>query len=285
MAWTGHSYIEHKMEDNSKYRQFDKALRVDGANDYWILPNNITHKGVATNMYNLLNVDNDFSISYWQNNITTPITNTGTNAIYFLSHRGGDFFIAHPGTGIGYAKGGLVAKIPTSNTTYTLNKWCHIVGVKQGTDPNNWKIYVNGIDLDSISTFTILNQFSGNITTVPAADGTVFGSSIQSPASTMNAFFEAYMAEMIIFDRVITSEEIRRLYNRGTNDKSFYTTNYGTDLLNNRILHYSFHQDDYTNDTPVVGQATILDLSGNGNNATIIGQTAPQQRPNLVNFY
>ena len=100
-----------------------------------------------------------------------------------------------------------------------------------------------------------------------------------------NEYTLSQYADFILFNRAITPEEVRRLFNRGTNDKSLYTTNYGSALLNDRELHYSFHQDDYINNTPVVGQCTVNDISGNGNNATIIGQTAPQARPDLVNFY
>ena len=224
------------------------------------------------------------------NDIDEASPTSGTFRILRLAIFSVGFFYEHFDNSI--SGGAVLNKVERFWTDIPLDTWTHIAinydgSVRTSTTPAMFQVFINARKLETVDYTSNINLFTNPQPTTleNTATGRWGATRTWNDTITTTTFAAQEIAEFIFIDRLLNTEEVRRLYNRATNDKSLYEEYYGNDILNSRILHYSFHQDDYVNDTPIIGQCTVTDLSGNGRDGIIIGQTSPQPRPDIVDFY
>lgn len=275
------NYINpHNEGSNITFRNFKKALQTDGSNDFIQLPNFL---GLPAGQR--LTNTSSYSLSIWVKgngfllgNIfadTNPYS--APNSVWNMGQQWG--FIN------GYQQLILSVEVNLNgrgcifvgNTTFDDTKWNHFIITYDGSRTiNGARCYLNGR--------LIINWVTNFVNTQLSTDTTYINHNypylLQRYPSNNDGYYKSDLSDLIIFNRVLTIKEVRLLYNRGQNDiYSYY--NYGSALLNSRVLHYSFDANNYQSNTPV-GQATVLDLSGNNRNGIIQGQGS---NPTLVNFY
>ncbi len=91
-------------------------------------------------------------------------------------------------------------------------QWTHVAGTWSGG--SNVKLYINGVE-DTATTVSTLNVFpSLGETSVPATIGALTNISNQA-----NSFFDGLIDEVEIFDRALSADEIRAIFEAGSEGK------------------------------------------------------------------
>ncbi len=143
-----------------------------------------------------------------------------------------------------------------SNNTLTLNQWTHAVVTfnRDSASPSatNILIYENGVEV------TYTAPLDGNTLDSDAASNLVIGNDrIFNLART----FDGFIDETRIYNRILSADEIKRLYNIGGTlkiNKPVYSGSLTTGLVG----YWSF-------DGPDMSGTTAIDRSGQGNNGTL----------------
>ena len=270
--------------------------------------------GNLNNLLATLNPQNNFTISvwHWYNGTDTFILEYQEQNV--VLGNGGliggaiqRYFYAVPGYVQWQANRGsnVIRRIEsfTTETLYSQIKfgWNHYVWVNRAVSNINTNnldcdMYINGrrlpVDTNKQNwdytqlPFGTTAQTNPIIYSAPLANGyplRVGGGIPSSPSANdpINYWMEGRIADFLITSHIVTPEEVRVMYNKGTNISGNYTNNYPNTVLSNRILHYTFNTPEYTVNTPV-GNWTISDLSSNNNTAIGYGQGS---NPFLVGAY
>lgn len=91
--------------------------------------------------------------------------------------------------------------LANDTTTITLNKWVHVVGVRN-TTTDTVNLFINGVLVTSVNDTT---------TSVP----TYSAFNIGGQANVANRYFGGKLDEVMIYNRALSNEEINQLYRRG----------------------------------------------------------------------
>ena len=226
-----------------------QALEFDGDDDY-------VNTGSGTSLDDLSLTD--FAISAWIYANTTGDSGTGRIAAKRPSGgAGGWLFFTDNTSSIGAqilnTSGGVYAQARGANNALTLGQWQHVVMNFSGSG-SNIDLYVDAAeisyDTDTTGSGTLSGDSSGNL---------LIG---DSPAAVGARNFDGKIDDFRIYDRALSMDEIRRLYNIGAASKFSKTpTNHLTDGL---VGHWSF-------DGSVTSAGGTGDVSGNGNNGSFNG--------------
>jgi fibronectin type 3 domain-containing protein len=167
-----------------KFGNLDRAYSFDGVNDY-------INCGKGTSM-DL----STFSVSYWVKSDHVP--DTGSNS--YIMSKGGNYtscwdHSSNPNPGIMFYDGtDWHYSNPTS--AFSANKWYHIVATY---NQDSLKVYVNG---------TLKNTTFASETPQTNTDPLCIGAS-----STFSGFFKGTIDNLRVYDRVLGTSEITKLYN------------------------------------------------------------------------
>jgi hypothetical protein len=169
---------------------------------------------------------NDFTISFWEN----PLDNVGgihciwnngdakpRFGIIHKVHENGEFSMFTQDDTVNTE----IKTVSSENSYPTLNQWYHVVFQREGT---TGRIYVNG-ELDTSGEVIGTNLSASGQSTIRRSTGT------QS---------SCYIDEVAAWDRILTSDEIKYLYNDGLATNDFtnydYTFHYDIDMKQHQIL-------------------------------------------------
>ncbi len=208
-----------------------QALKFDGSDDYVDIAD--VDASLASNS----------SISVWINPRSVSV-----------SHRifGGRTNSA-PVVGIYPSPYGIIASGATqgnqrtgSTSTIKLNAWNHLVVTYGATSIPT--IYVNGVEV----TYTASTYWGATNSTIGKAGGNTF---------------QGIIDDVRLYSRVLTSKEIKQLYNQGGSKITSQTPNAGGDSLKSGLVaHWTFDGADLV--------SNVADKSGNGNNGNLVGFTS-----------
>ena len=196
--------------------------------------------------------NNDFSITFWAkfDDLSGTSGNTGVRDLIGQSNGGGTedkWMIGYnfPATNqISLHMNGSTIKNITANWAASTNKWYHIVFTRQS---NIWKFY---IDKDSISSETYADAVPDSTSTLKiGTDGELW------------RYHDGQIDDVRIYNRALSAEEIKRLYNIGGTFKINSSAGSGS-LENGLVGHWTF-------DGPDMSGNTAYDKSGQGNNGTL----------------
>ncbi len=142
------------------------------------------------------------------------------------------------------------------NTTLQLNTW-NLLTVTYNDASNNISLYVNGV-LESktvIAGAPETNSLETNLhgVTIGAKDVGYW-------------FIPAKIDDVRVYNRAISADEVQKLYNLGEGTKFNVTPINRSPLSEGLVGHWTFDGLDMTT-------ATATDVSGNGNNATLLGNS------------
>lgn len=294
-----------------EYRLFNNTLSLsttDYVNIGDFTANRINYNSVPVNPLQVFDPNKNFSVSCWvrkrgvtsgavpldigfaisinqQNSVNFGGGNGATSGILFgISEIGLSWYVQDFGF-VTSAK----RNIWLTNTFATpLNEWYHLCFTYQApVIANDWAnasycCFYNGRKITGVysplGTIQPLN-FTDRTFNTPLNLGSTF--STPTGNSARDIFVNADYADFFITDTVLDDEEIRIIYNRGTNILANYG-NYPTDVINNMIAHYTFDTPaGYTDNTPI-GFVRVNDISTEVNNGTIVNQGAT---PVTVSFY
>ena len=222
------------------------AFSFDGVNDYMSTTETLT-----------IDLNSPHTYSCWVN------PSSGYSTKFFMS------FSSMYGPSIGHVNGGYLTFFSgavngqvSSGKVLPLNTWSHVTVVFKGQTygTGNVLFYVNGNLFSTVSL-----TFGGAVSAVPLYIGSNAGGSAQ--------FFNGMLDELGIWGRELTAAEVAELYNGGagkqyvapavtTTTSSIVTTGLVMSLDAGNTLSYS-------------GTGTTwTDLSGNGNNGTLVNGTS-----------
>ena len=223
---------------NRQWFDFFNAWAFDGVNDFVSVPDSATLDFGAGN----------FSISTW-----VRLNNTGSNQ---------DFLVKRGLSGAGWycrisAAGALAfvvaassafRQLDTPNGVFAYGIWQHVVFVRNGSVLNDWAIYVNGVNVRSLTASTDPGLIVDNAQPLR----------IMSNAS--GAWSSGRMDETTLYNKALTPAEVAFLYNAGNGNAPHPS------MLANLAARWRF-------DTAVRSafQYALDDSSGNGNNGTSSG--------------
>lgn len=272
--------------ENTQHRQFNQVWAADGINDYLSFEDNAS---VQDLLLNRLGPNNRFTISCWVN----PLTNVGSQYIFININNtnqtllGGSWNVGTPPYTIFY--GGISSNtgmqgwqtlrpvqqddyVSLTNVGFT-NRLCHFAWVNAGSGSNRFRIYVNGrlwTKSEFLVTLVNYNQ---------AATNSFITLCLTSYSTTAFTFIPLRLTDFMISTVAATEQEIRQIFNNGTNIVSEYSTKYPANLLNNRWVHLPLSTGNFS----VVGSDLFAnDISGNNRNFRVFGQGTT---PTLVNAY
>jgi hypothetical protein len=280
---TGNKYVEHKMESNDQARVFRRGLRMNSTGGV------ITSGGNATNSngeylningytaIDRLRPDVTFSISFWGKNLQSissrRSTTLATDRLQLIIYSDGIFWSNEP------TNSSILKTTTLTLTRQNDTKMDHIVVTNQGGNGynvNNLKVYLNGIDIDSVgvntqSNLTKVQYDAGLLRTL--RDAAPINGGFATSSFIVN---NSHMADFMICEGyVITPNEVRQMFNRGTNDINLYATHYPATVMAARTIHYSFDDGNYTG-------LVLRNLVTPGTfDATISNQATP----NLIDLY
>lgn len=140
-----------------------------------------------------------------------------------------------------------------STSALPLNTWTHVVGVYDGSQA---KIYINGVLNNSATSSGALCDTSSAL---------VLGFNIET-GTTEN--FMGYLDDVRIYNRAISVDEVKRLYEIGTPSKISTTPENKGNLAQGLVGHWTF-------DGPDISWQTqkAHDKSGQGNTGTLINMS------------
>ncbi|MDO8682773.1 MAG: LamG domain-containing protein [Armatimonadota bacterium] len=184
--------------------QFGPALNFDGGDDYVNVGDINALDGLAA-----LSVSGRFRF----NNVSTNYVHyldksNSSNGWTFqtggidIGSAGGPLVII--GAGIGFPLGYINSSVLIANVWVTL---CFVYDGAGATNADRLKIYVNGVP-------AALN-FSGTIPPIMTASAANL--TLAQPTSNMldDAYFDGQIDDVRVYNRVLTGDEIKRLYNLG----------------------------------------------------------------------
>jgi hypothetical protein len=225
------------------------SIVFDGVDDYI--------RTTYNSAYDFSNAN--FSMEAWfysnptANGNYTSICNRAT---YGSNERSFELFIAND-TGTPYIWFGVF----NSNWTYVnnssltgiqFNEWNHVIATSDGV--GNGKVYINGVLRQTNSSFNT----AVTATTVPFLIGAYVGGAV-------GGFFNGKIPVVKLYNKALTSDEVQQNY-QATKDKFL-----GQNIVTNGLVLNldSANKDSY----PGTG-TTWYDLSGNGNNGTLLNGVA-----------
>jgi len=185
-----------------------------------------------------INVTNTHTISMW----IKISANCASYRNLFASNGGNGLYCLVDGGGnrITYYYGGLDH---FSNTNISLNQWHHIAVVNNG---GSVTFYLDG-----------------------AAGGTASGAIAYTATNTGNDLFaesfNGYIDDLRVYSRVFSAAEVLALYKSGSAKIGLSNPSQGT-LADGLTGHWTFDGKDMV--------SNVADVSGNGRNGSLIGQTA-----------
>ncbi|NLE07588.1 MAG: DUF1566 domain-containing protein, partial [Parcubacteria group bacterium] len=152
---------------------------------------------------NSLDLVNDFTISSW----IKPTSYSGTTYRILHKHQAYTFFIYSGAklTGYNYGNG----TYSYSNSSVPMDVWSHVTYIQSST--NGVSFYING-QLDGGNTASTRNA--------PQNNNPVY---IGIDEDLVNYSFLGLMDDVRVYNRVLSAEEIKRLYNQGAGMKITYT--------------------------------------------------------------
>jgi Concanavalin A-like lectin/glucanases superfamily len=153
-----------------------------------------------------------------------------------------------------WSDGGATLEGVRSNTTYTPNKWYHVVGVYT---PTQTSLYINGAhDNSSAASFTTI--WYSDITSAIGKEGC--GAAFQ--------YFNGKIDDVRIYNRALSATEIKQLYTLGA-----VKVAHSNAIISDGLVGY------WTFDGPSIDwhTNTVADMSGTGNTgyitASVLGTT------------
>lgn len=224
-----------------------QALKFDGTNDIVTTPQLSTGTG-------------PFSISAWVkvDDLAGKSFNNGVAIIaHFNNDLAGDFALSiTSGYSVSFLNNRTGGNDPageseTSANVVSKNKWAHVVAVWDGSVN---KIYVDGIN----KTFTSSSWGDW---------GTESG--LGRLANLGLYHYKGLMDDVRVYNRVLSSLEVRQLYNLGNAIITSSNINLSSPLNSGLVGYWTF--DGANLPWTSVSAATALDSSGNGNTATLTG--------------
>lgn len=232
-----------------------QALLFDGADDYvtvnsatsindispmtisaWIYPKSLGQNGFGRILDKSLTTSPTFG---WDFQLTT------TNVLHFVvDYDGANDLVRESGA-----------------NAVTLNTWQHIVVTWDGSSAQTGvHLYINGIE----TSYTNNTDGAGNRVT-DAGNNLVIGNN----ATNFNRTFDGNIDDVRVYNRVLSAQEITRLYKMGG---TFYINTTRKDSLTNGLLAYwTFDANDVSGADPFY----VYDKSGNGYIASSTGTGIP----------
>jgi len=211
-----------------------QALSFDGVNDGVNIPNGATIASDSTFTWAMwLNIENTSSLQVVMHLGTSGGNGFGDNGIV------GEFNIGRTS-----GKGEFLSDVDGVGASGNITTgWQHWTGVRDGSSV---RFYVNGAFV---------------ATATAEATSTVSTFLLGKPHQATR-FFKGAMDDVRIYDRVLSAEEIKRLYEVGATTK--IGTTFSNDTLDNGLIgHWTLNGAD-------ISGTTATDKSGQGNSATIV---------------
>ncbi len=165
------------------------ALKFDGSNDYVDLGNSTTLQ------------PNEFTLAAWIKGVYSPSTekfiisrstSTAAKDAHYIFYTYAGKLRFHIGNGV------TANSIDPASETLTDNQWYHVVAVLSST---TLRVYINGIQYGTTTTRTIDPNVSAK---------TIIGANVQGTVHFQNG----YLDDVRIYNRALSADEIRYLYNR-----------------------------------------------------------------------
>ncbi len=164
------------------------------------------------------------------------------------------------------------------NTPLTAGNWYHLGITNDGIA---WVLYVNGvresltIDTDGASTGNNGDWFDD--TSPTETDGSLIGARLFSGSLAGN--LDGLIDDVRIYNRALSQDEIKRLYNLGATTKINKTLTTNPDLENGLVGHWTFDGGDMDWASTT---AETLDRSGNANNGDVTNFDKTSVRPGKI---
>jgi hypothetical protein len=238
------------------------AIEFDGTDDYVEVPN------TPSNLFG----SQDFTLSFWiyvpqganLSGIDNPIqkgnrNNPGfkvelyderaNNTVVYAAWRGKD------------TQGNILA----ADFAIPLDQWTHLVMVRNGNDPFDWRYYTNGVQLISTGNSNLARTtpgyvfiFNSSAFVFDLTSNTNLGLGAELTNNTR--FFEGKLDELIIQHSKISAAEVSWRYGDGKGQ--------GARDLRNLQLYYTFNQNQFDNvNNP--SNTQVIDKSQNNYNGTM----------------
>ena len=242
-----------------------QAMAFDGTNDYVSVADNATIKFGS----------GDFTVGFWTkttqispNNATFPVLVSKEDEI--ATRQGWSFFTDNAGgqamdavaNRLGFeVKGSGGSGIAKSGITINDAKWHNIVGTRSGTVTT---IYVDGV--------------SKGASTASGSTDKAIALTIGNRPTAGNRAFSGTIDDVRIYNRALSSDEVKRLYNLGATSHISTTIRTNPTLTTGLVGHWTFDGKDTT--------TRIDDVSGNSNNGGLVlgasGNTATTTVPGRI---
>jgi sialidase-1 len=222
---------------NTPFR-FGNAWQFDGVNDFVSVPDAASLNFGAGN----------FSVSTW-----VRLNNTGL-AQSIVAKRVGSgagwfCFINQLGAAFLTVSNALISRqLSTANGVFAFGVWQHLVFIRNGGTLNDWAIYVNGVNVRSLSANTDPGLIIDN------------AQPLRLMSNNSGDWCSGSMDETLIYNRALTPTEVATLYNGGAGGFP------PASAMGNLVARYSFDSAD-----PIGPNFILIDSSGNNNNGTSSG--------------
>ena len=230
-----------------------QAFTFDGVNDYVQLPDNS------------LNFTGDFSVSAWINVgsvsgekfLISNVNGNGTNLNF-----GWVFGLLNNQLSFG-SYGNTVFSSWNTSSTLLANTWHHVLVTKKPSETP--KLYINGV----LSTSTLHPNSSGTNSTNPVYSSATYpniksaiGTYIYNNGTSLYGYWNGKIDALTAYQKELTQSEITELYNSGNGKQITATPIVQTGLVLNL---------DASRSSSYTGTGTTwADISGNGNNGTLV---------------
>ncbi|MFC1721128.1 LamG domain-containing protein, partial [Patescibacteria group bacterium] len=239
-------YLNGQTATTSVRGKLGQALEFDGDDDYVLIGDKSSLEGLS-----------EASIEVWvktTNNTSDGIIvskGIGAGATYILwqdniasiSLRTNTFSFA-------VGSGAALSRVEGSANANSVNEWTHLVGVWT-ENPESIKLYVNGT----------LDQQNTTLSSVSMVSDTSLA--IIGAYSDNSSNFNGALDNARIYNRALSADEVRQLYNAG---ESKFNTSKKTGLQDGLVGHWTFDGPDMV--------SNVADVSGQGNTGYLNGQTA-----------
>jgi hypothetical protein len=230
------------------YGKLGQALEFDGVDDHVFIPDSPS----------LDLIGGDFAFAAWAKLSSCPTSN---GKIVEQQAAGANAAVMHmecdetDGSAEFTLRGELGGTIVTLDGTSDIvdDTWHHIVTQREG---DRISIFVDGIE-ENFDITNIPKEYDGDIYIGTSQDGGA-------------RFTDGLIDDVLIYNRILTEDEIKRLANAGGTLK-INTTNPGNDLNKPESGLVGW----WTFDGPEASQGYVLDRSGQGNRGTLSGGPAP----------
>lgn len=207
------------------------ARYFDGVDDYIEVPDS-----------GVLDLVDNFTLMAW---VWLYANTTTINLAIFDKGQYGYALLYRTNNTISLATSWVALEV-TSNVTIPLQQWVHVAAVKSGSTP---KLYFNGIDVTG----------SVSVQTYSATTATLRIGRRQPP-SDETKYLKGYLADLRIYSRALSQQEIRaEMYRR-------------TPAKQGLVFYLPLWEP---------SGSIVLDHSGNNNNGTVYGATYADDPPML----